>query len=109
MGFVHLHLHTEYSLLDGCCRIDNLFSALKSRGQKSVAITDHGVMYGVLNFYKQALKNGIKPIKINNYCNNYQRKVIPPMMNKNEKNIFDGESIFTKKTQISNLNIILSW
>ena len=62
MGFVHLHLHTEYSLLDGCCRIDGLFPALKSRGQNSVAITDHGVMYGVINFYKQAIKNGIKPI-----------------------------------------------
>lgn len=62
MDFVHLHLHTEYSLLDGCCRIDSLFEALKKRGQKSVAITDHGVMYGVINFYKQAIKNGIKPI-----------------------------------------------
>ena len=55
---------------------------------------------------KNIIQNGIKPIKINNYNNNYQRKVIPPMMNKNEKNIFDGESIFTKKTQISNLNNI---
>ena len=62
MDFVHLHLHTEYSLLDGCCRIDDLFAALKARGQKSVAITDHGVMYGVINFYKEAHKNGIKPI-----------------------------------------------
>ncbi|MBO4468561.1 MAG: PHP domain-containing protein, partial [Clostridia bacterium] len=60
MDFVHLHLHTEYSLLDGCCRIDDLFAALRAKGQKSVAITDHGVMYGVINFYKQAVKNGIK-------------------------------------------------
>ncbi|MCQ2451302.1 MAG: DNA polymerase III subunit alpha [Clostridia bacterium] len=62
MDFVHLHLHTEYSLLDGCCRIDKLFDVLKSRGQKSVAITDHGSMYGVISFYKEAIKNGIKPI-----------------------------------------------
>ncbi len=62
MEFTHLHLHTEYSLLDGCCRIDKLFGKLKENGQKSVAITDHGVMYGVINFYKAAKANGIKPI-----------------------------------------------
>ena len=62
MDFVHLHLHTEYSLLDGCCRIDKLFDAVKSKGQTSVAITDHGVMYGAVLFYKEALKHGIKPI-----------------------------------------------
>lgn len=60
--FTHLHLHTEYSLLDGACRIDRLFDVAKKLGQKSVAITDHGVMYGALNFYKTAQKNGIKPI-----------------------------------------------
>ena len=62
MEFVHLHLHTEYSLLDGCCRISRLFDAVKARGQKSVAITDHGVMYGAIDFYKAAKKSGIKPI-----------------------------------------------
>ena len=62
MEFVHLHLHTEYSLLDGCCRISRLFDAVKARGQKSVAITDHGVMYGVISFYKYALSKGVKPI-----------------------------------------------
>ena len=60
--FVHLHLHTEYSLLDGCCRINKLFDAVKKNGQKAVAITDHGVMYGAVNFYKQAKEHGIKPI-----------------------------------------------
>ena len=50
MDFVHLHLHTQYSLLDGCCRLDRLFSAVKKRGQTSVAITDHGVMYGAVEF-----------------------------------------------------------
>ena len=48
--FVHLHLHTEYSLLDGAARIDRLFEKVKSAGQSAVAITDHGVMYGVIDF-----------------------------------------------------------
>ena len=60
--FTHLHLHTEYSLLDGACRIDRLFDRAEKLGQKSVAITDHGAMYGALNFYKTAKKHGIKPI-----------------------------------------------
>ena len=62
MGFVHLHLHTEYSLLDGCCRIERLVCAAKEKGQSAVAITDHGVMYGAVDFYKAAKKAGIKPI-----------------------------------------------
>ena len=60
--FVHLHLHTEYSLLDGACRIDRLMKHLKEIGQSAVAITDHGVMYGCVDFYKKAKKEGIKPI-----------------------------------------------
>lgn len=62
MAFTHLHLHTEYSLLDGACRINDLVEAVKSRGQTSVAITDHGVMYGVIDFYKAAKEAGIKPV-----------------------------------------------
>ena len=62
MGFTHLHLHTEYSLLDGCCRINKLIDAVAARGQTAVAITDHGVMYGAIDFYKAAKKKGIKPI-----------------------------------------------
>ena len=60
--FVHLHLHTEYSLLDGCCRIGELFDAVKQNGQDAVAITDHGVMYGAVNFYKAAKRAGVKAI-----------------------------------------------
>ncbi|MBE6729042.1 MAG: DNA polymerase III subunit alpha [Ruminococcaceae bacterium] len=60
--FVHLHLHTEYSLLDGCCRIGKLFDAVKKNGQKAVAITDHGVMYGAVNFFKAAKQTGVKAI-----------------------------------------------
>ncbi len=62
MAFTHLHVHTEYSLLDGACRIDRLVSAAKNLGQNSIAITDHGVMYGVIDFYKACKKQGIKPI-----------------------------------------------
>lgn len=60
--FVHLHLHTEYSLLDGACRIDSLMEHLKSIGQNAVAITDHGVMFGCVDFYKAAKSAGVKPI-----------------------------------------------
>ena len=62
MPFVHLHLHTQYSLLDGACRFGQLFDAVKNNGQTAVAITDHGNMFGVIDFYKEAKKNGIKPI-----------------------------------------------
>ena len=62
MGFVHLHVHTEYSLLDGACRIKNIMERVKELGQTAIAITDHGVMYGVIDFYRAAKKAGIKPI-----------------------------------------------
>ncbi len=60
--FAHLHLHTEYSLLDGACRIERLPALARSLGQEAVAITDHGVMYGVVDFYKACKKEGVKPI-----------------------------------------------
>ena len=62
MSFVHLHVHTEYSLLDGACRIDGIMDRVKELGQSAVAITDHGVMYGCIDFYKAAKAAGIKPI-----------------------------------------------
>ena len=62
MSFAHLHLHTEYSLLDGACRIDGLMDRVKELGQTAVAITDHGVMYGCIDFYKAAKAAGVKPI-----------------------------------------------
>ena len=60
--FAHLHLHTEYSLLDGACRIKPLMQRLKELGMQSCAITDHGVMYGVLDFYRAAKAEGIHPV-----------------------------------------------
>ncbi|MDD5924016.1 MAG: DNA polymerase III subunit alpha [Clostridia bacterium] len=62
MSFVHLHLHSEYSLLDGACRIKDIIKRTKELNQGAVAITDHGVMYGAVDFYKAAKDEGIKPI-----------------------------------------------
>lgn len=62
MDFTHLHLHTEYSLLDGANKIGELAKTLKDQGAKSVAITDHGNMFGAIDFYKTMRKTGIKPI-----------------------------------------------
>lgn len=60
--FVHLHVHSEYSLLDGACRIKPLMKKVKELGQSSIAITDHGVMYGAIDFYRAAKAENIKPI-----------------------------------------------
>lgn len=62
MAFTHLHVHTEYSLLDGSCKIKELVAKAKELGMDSMAITDHGVMYGVIDFYRAAREVGIKPI-----------------------------------------------
>ena len=62
MEFTHLHVHTEYSLLDGSAKIDELVARAKELGMKALAITDHGVMYGAINFYKACKSAGIKPI-----------------------------------------------
>ncbi|MBR3996792.1 MAG: PHP domain-containing protein, partial [Clostridia bacterium] len=61
-NFVHLHLHSEYSLLDGACRISDIPKAAKLAGHTAVALTDHGVMYGAVAFYKACIAEGIKPI-----------------------------------------------
>lgn len=62
MAFTHLHVHTEYSLLDGSCKIKELVARAKELGMDSIAVTDHGVMYGVIDFYRAAKEVGIKPI-----------------------------------------------
>lgn len=62
MSFVHLHLHSEYSLLDGACRIGQLVSRAKEMWQTAVAVTDHGCMYAAVDFYNEAVSQGIKPI-----------------------------------------------
>ncbi|MHB8917484.1 MAG: PHP domain-containing protein, partial [Desulfocucumaceae bacterium] len=62
MSFVHLHVHTEYSLLDGAARIKRVVKSAAEMGMPALAITDHGVMFGVVDFYKACKKEGIKPI-----------------------------------------------
>jgi len=62
MSFTHLHLHTLYSLLDGAIRMKDLIKTVKEKGMSSVAVTDHGNMFGTIDFYKKAKEAGIKPI-----------------------------------------------
>ena len=61
-GFVHLHVHSEYSLLDGAARIQDLAAAAAGLGMSHLALTDHGVLYGAIPFYKACMEHGIKPI-----------------------------------------------
>ena len=58
--FVHLHVHSDFSLLDGCCRMDRLMDRAVELGQSAMALTDHGNLFGTINFIKQAEKRGIK-------------------------------------------------
>src|SRR5205085_9625938 len=60
--FVHLHVHTHYSLLDGACKVPDLVKRVKALGMDSIAITDHGCMFGVIEFFNECKKEGIKPI-----------------------------------------------
>ena len=61
-NFVHLHLHSQYSLLDGAIRIGDLVKTVQARGMNAVAVTDHGNLYGAVDFYKKAKAAGVKPI-----------------------------------------------
>ncbi|HRE09156.1 MAG TPA: PHP domain-containing protein, partial [Opitutaceae bacterium] len=60
--FVHLHVHTDYSLLDGACRVDRLMDRAATLGMKAMALTDHGNMFGAIEFYNAAKGKGIKPL-----------------------------------------------
>ncbi len=84
MAFAHLHVHSEYSLLDGACRIKGLCSRAKELGQTAVAVTDHGVMYGAVEFYKEAQKQGIRPII---GCEVY----VAPRGRKDKEHVYDRE------------------
>ena len=61
-GFCHLHVHTQYSLLDGAARIKDLMARAKEMGMTHIAMTDHGVMYGTVEFYKEAKAAGLTPV-----------------------------------------------
>lgn len=85
-NFVHLHNHTEFSLLDGASRVEDLVKRAKEFGMPAVAITDHGSMYGIIDFYKQAKKHGIKPVI---GCEVY----IAPRL-RTERNTVEGEAYY---------------
>ena len=61
-GFVHLHVHTEYSMLDGAARVEELVTEVANQGMPAIAITDHGNVFGAYDFYKKAKNAGVKPI-----------------------------------------------
>ena len=76
--FVHLHLHTEYSLLDGATRINSIADKALELGQDAVAITDHGVMYGAVEFYTALKDKGVKPIIARRQCTAFRNDVHHP-------------------------------
>jgi DNA polymerase-3 subunit alpha len=85
MSFVHLHAHTEYSMLDGASRIGDMFAAAASAGMPACAITDHGVMYGALEFYRCGSGTGVKPILgMEGYLFGGDRRIKPPQRENNE-------------------------
>ncbi len=102
LDFVHLHVHTEYSLLDGANRIKDLVAKVKDLGMSACAITDHGVMYGAIEFYKECKKQGIKPII---GCEVY---VAPRSLNNKEAGIDDnyGHMILLCKNMTGYKNLI---
>ena len=81
--FVHLHVHTQYSLLDGAIRIDDLLNRAKEFDMNSVAITDHGTMFGSVDFYEKANQAGIKPIIGPNGIDTTKPTIIPLIKNCN--------------------------
>ncbi|MGH2693582.1 MAG: DNA polymerase III subunit alpha, partial [Actinomycetota bacterium] len=86
MSFVHLHAHTEYSMLDGASRIGDMFRAVAEAGMPACAITDHGVMYGALDFYKTGQKAGVKPILgMEGYLFGGDRREKPPQKDNSER------------------------
>ena len=108
-GFVHLHVHSEYSLLDGACRIPQLVDTAIELGQTAVAITDHGAMYGVIDFYKEAKAKGIKPII---GCEVY----VAPRTHLDQEHEYDSESrhlVLLCKNNVGYQNLIqlvsLAW
>ena len=94
MAFTHLHVHTEYSLLDGSSKIKELTARAKELGMDSMAITDHGVMYGVIDFYRAARENGIKPIYL----------TLAPINPDNIKRYFDEDTAPDWKERFSTVN-----
>ena len=99
-GFVHLHVHSEYSLLDGAARIGDVIAKAKALGQTAIAITDHGAMYGVVDFYNAAKKAGIKPIL------GYEAYVAADLHEKTSKNREYAHLLLLAKTQQGYQNLM---
>ena len=99
--FTHLHVHTEYSLLDGLCRINQVIAKAKSFGMTSLAITDHGSMYGVIDFYLAAREAKIKPII---GCEVYVAPGDRRSKNVNDKNPISSHSLGPKSNRLPQLN-----
>ena len=102
--FVHLHVHTQYSILDGEAKIKPLLAKAKEYGMNSLAITDHGNMYGVLEFFEQAKKAGIKPLL---GCEMYVAK--GSRFEKNGKDFSGHHLILIAKNQTGYQNLILQY
>ena len=101
-SFVHLHLHSEYSLLDGACRIADIPKAAKANGHTAVAITDHGVMYGAIDFYKTCKEEGVKPIiGCEVYVAEHSR-----FDKKRDQNFFNCHLVLLVKNEIGYKNLI---
>ncbi|MGH2753333.1 MAG: DNA polymerase III subunit alpha [Actinomycetota bacterium] len=103
MSFVHLHAHTEYSMLDGASRIGDMFAAAAAAGMPACAITDHGVMYGALEFYKSGSANGVKPILgMEGYLFAGDRREKPPQKEHSDR-VFHLTLLAANDTGYSNL------
>ena len=98
--FVHLHVHSEYSLLDGAARIKDIIRKAKDLGQKAIAITDHGAMYGVIDFYNEAVKQGIKPVL------GFEAYAVQDMTEKTTKNREYGHLILIARNEKGYKNLM---
>ena len=98
--FVHLHVHSEYSLLDGAARINDIIKKAKDLGQKAIAITDHGAMYGVIDFYNAAKRQGIKPII------GFEAYAVNDLHEKTQKNREYGHLILIAKNETGYRNLM---
>src|SRR3989344_7674737 len=87
MDFVHLHVHSHYSLLDGLSKVPDLVSKAKTQGAIALALTDHGVMYGAIEFYQECRKAGIKPI-VGNEIYVTQGQITDRELKRGEKNFY---------------------
>ena len=104
--FVHLHLHTEYSLLDGATRISEIADKAIREGQSAVAITDHGVMYGVVEFYEALKEKGIKVTYLHNETKTLERSEIIYQLRKGKFDVLVGINLLREGLDIPEVSLI---